>query len=152
MAKLHVDSLVSQRSAWEVRNTLKNLPTEVNATYDEAMKRIQRQSTVDRKLAERVLSWITYSRRPLTYQELQHALAVTPQMTDMITEALVDKCFLIDICAGLVVIDNQSHIIRLARKWFIAEYYNATSIIPHRLHYTRIFLEQARFIISGCSG
>ena len=116
MVKLHIDSLVGQRSAWEVRNALENLPTEVNATYDEAMKRIQRQTAVDRKLAERVLSWITYSRRPLSYQELQHALAVTPQMTDMVTEALVDKCFLIDICAGLVVIDDQSHIIRLARK------------------------------------
>ena len=116
MAKLHIDSLVSQRSAWAVRNALKNLPMEVNATYDEAMKRIRRQSAVDRKLAERVLSWISYSREPLSYQELQHALAITPQMTDMITEALVDKCLLIDICAGLVVVDNQSHIIRLARK------------------------------------
>jgi hypothetical protein len=116
MAKLHIDSLVSQRSASGVRNTLKNLPTEVNATYDEAMKRIQRQSAVDRKLAERVLSWITYSRRPLSYHELEHALAVIPQMTDLITEDLVDKCFLIDICAGLVVVDDQSHIIRLARK------------------------------------
>ena len=116
MAKLHIDSLVSQRSAWEVRNALQNLPTEVNATYDEAMKRIQRQSAADKKLAERILSWITYSRRPLSYQELQHALAVTPEMTDTITEALVDKCFLIDICAGLVVIDDQSQIIRLARK------------------------------------
>ena len=116
MAKLHIDSLVSQRTAWDVRKALENLPMGVNDTYDEAMKRIWSQSGVDRKLAERVLSWITYSRRPLTYQELQHALAVTPQMTDMVTEALVDKCFLIDICAGLVVIDNQSHIIRLARK------------------------------------
>jgi hypothetical protein len=116
MAKLHIDSLVSQRSAWEVRNALQNLPTEVNATYDEAMKRIQRQSAADKKLAERILSWITHSRRPLSYQELQHALAVTPEMTDMIAEALVDKCFLIDICAGLVIIDDQSQIIRLARK------------------------------------
>ena len=114
MAKLHIDSLTSQRSASGVRNALKNLPTEVNATYDEAMKRIR--STIDRELAEHVLSWITYSRRPLSYQELQHALAVTPQMTDMVTEALVDKCFLIDICAGLVVIDDQSHIVRLARR------------------------------------
>jgi len=114
MAKLHIDSLASQRSASGVRNALKNLPTEVNVTYDEAMKRIQ--SAVDRELAERVLSWITYSRRPLSYKELQHALATIPQMTDMITEDLVDKSFLIDICAGLVVIDDQSHIVRLARK------------------------------------
>ena len=39
-----MDSLLSQRSAWEVRNTLEKLPTGVNATYDEAMKWIQRQS------------------------------------------------------------------------------------------------------------
>ena len=97
-----------------MRNTLRNLPTEVNAIYDEAMKQIQ--TAVDRKLAKRVLSWITYSCRPLFYKELRHALAITPQMTDMITEDLVDECFLIDICAGLVVIDDQSHIIRLARK------------------------------------
>ena len=116
MAKLHIDSLVSQRSAWDVRKALENLPTEVNDTYDDAMKRIQSQSGADRKLAERILSWITYSCRPLSYQELQHALAITPQTTDMITEALVDKCFLIDICAGLVAIDNQSHVIRLARE------------------------------------
>ena len=116
MAKLHIDSLVSQRTAWDVQKALETLPTEMNDTYDEAMKRIQSQSGTDRKLAERVLSWITYSRRPLSYQELQHGLAVTPEMTDMITEALVDKSFLIDICAGLVVIDNQSHIIRLTRK------------------------------------
>jgi hypothetical protein len=51
MAKLHMDSLVSQRSAWAVRNALRNLPTEVNATYDEAMNQIQRQSEVDRILA-----------------------------------------------------------------------------------------------------
>ena len=111
MAKLHIDLLISQRSAWDVQMALENLSTEVNDTYDKAMKWIQSQSSVDRKLAEHVLSWLTYSCRPLTYQELQHALAVTPQMIDMVTEALVDKCFLIDICAGLVVIDNQSHII-----------------------------------------
>jgi hypothetical protein len=116
MAKLHMDSLVSRRSAWEVRNALNSLPTEVNATYDEAMKRIQRQSETDRILANRILSWITHARKPLSYQELQYALAVTPQMTDIITEALVDKHFLIDICAGLVVIDEQSTIIRLVRK------------------------------------
>jgi hypothetical protein len=116
MAKLHMDSVVSQRSALGVRNALDNLPKEVNATYDEAMKRIQQQSEVDRVLANRVLSWIVHAHRPLTYQELQHALAVTPQMTDMtaITEALVDKFFLVDICAGLVIILDGT--VRLVRK------------------------------------
>ena len=117
MAELHMNSVVNQASAWGVRNTLKNLPMEVNATYDEAIERIQQQSEFDRALANRVLSWIVYARRPLSYKELQHALAVTPQMTDMttITEDLVDKSLLVDICAGLVIIDDQNTV-RLVRK------------------------------------
>jgi hypothetical protein len=108
MAKLHMDSVASQRNALGVRNALDNLPAEVNATYDEAMKRIQQQSEVDRVFANRVLMWIVHAHRPLAYQELQHALAVTPQMTDMttITKALVDKSFVVDICAGLVIIHD----------------------------------------------
>lgn len=106
-----MDSLLSQRSAWEVRNTLEKLPTEVNATYDEAMKWIQRQSVIDRKLAEHILLWITHSHHPLSYEQLQHVLAITPQMIDMIAEALVDQSSLTDICTGLVIVDDQSHII-----------------------------------------
>ena len=102
-------AFASQRSASGVWNTLKNLPMEINATDDEAMQWIQ--STVDWELAEHVLSSITYSHTPLSYKELQHALA---QMTDMINKYLVDKCFLIDICAGLVIINDQTHIIQLA--------------------------------------
>ena len=37
-------------------------------------------------------------------------------MLDMDPEALVDKPILIDVCAGLVVIDEKSSIIRLVRK------------------------------------
>ena len=49
--------------------------------------------------------------------ERKVALAVTPQMTDMttITEDLVDKSLLVDICAGLVIIDDQNTV-RLVRK------------------------------------
>ena len=152
MAKLHMDSLVSQRTASKVRNALNNLPTKVNDTYDEAMKRIQRQSEVDMALAKHVLSWITHARRPLSYGELQHALTVTPHVTDQVTETLVDKLFLIDVCAGLVVIEEQSHIIRLVRKYFTAEWYRVPLIIPRRLHYRGVFLKQTRIIISRCSG
>jgi hypothetical protein len=88
----------------------------VNATYDEAMARIEGQVEDDRELARRVLSWITYARRPLSLNELQHALAVSPGMMGMDSEAIVDGPFLILVCAGLVVIDENSNIIRLVRK------------------------------------
>ena len=40
------------------------------------MERINTQQPGFRRLAEKVLSWITCARRPLTTSELQHALAV----------------------------------------------------------------------------
>jgi hypothetical protein len=116
MAKLHMDSLVSKTNLRAVRDALERLPVGVNATYDEAMERIRRQVEGDRELAECVLSWITYAYEPLSLEALQHALAVIPEMADVDSEALVDELILIDVCAGLVVIDEKGSIIRLVRK------------------------------------
>jgi len=115
LARLHIDSLVSKTNRREVRRALDNLPKEVDATYEEAMERIQAQIEDDKKLAERVLSWITYALRPLSLKEVQHALAVEPGMTEMDSEAIEDEEILTSVCAGLVVIDEESSIIRLVR-------------------------------------
>ena len=116
LAQLHLDSLVSKTNRREVRRALANLPKEVDKTYDEAMKRIQIQVEDDRELAIRVLSWIAYSYRPLSTLELQYALAITPGMTAMDFDALEDVDLLTSVCAGLVVIDEESTIIHLVRE------------------------------------
>ena len=74
------------------------------------------QNPDDKELADKVLFWIVCARRPLALLELQHAIAVTPDMLDMDPEALVDELILLDVCAGLVVIDEKSSIIRLVRE------------------------------------
>ena len=138
MAKLHMDSLVSKSSLRAVRNALKTLPTQVNATYDEVIARIRAQNPDDRGLADKVLSWIVYARRPLSLQELQHAIAVTPDMFDMDPEALVDELISLDVCVGLVVVDRKSSIIRLVRKSPLDAILHP-GLTLHRLHYTRVF-------------
>jgi hypothetical protein len=99
-----------------VRRVLEDLPQEVNATYDQTMKRIEGQVESHRELAEQILSWITYARRPLSLEELQHALAVSPGMTEMNPDAVVDEMILTSVCAGLVLVDGESNVIRLVRK------------------------------------
>ncbi|KAI9780621.1 MAG: hypothetical protein M1816_002782, partial [Peltula sp. TS41687] len=113
LARLHMDSLVSKHSRREVRKALENLPQELNSTYEEAMERIRGQAEDDRKLAERVLSWIIYAMRPLSVEELQHAVAIEPGMTELEDEDLTDREFLASVCAGLVVIDDEIGIVRL---------------------------------------
>jgi len=112
-----MDSLVGKHSVTAVRKALEVLPKEVDDTYDEAMERIERQNEDDKNLAKPILSWITYARRPLTVSELQHALAVMPDMTDMDPDNIIDKDILTSVCAGLVVVDEEQSTVRLVRKY-----------------------------------
>ena len=116
MVKLHMDSLASKLHRRGVCDALESLPSEVNATYEEAMARIKAQNKDAVGLAEQALSWITHACQPLSIKELQHALAVSPEMTSMDLEAIVDEVILTSVCGGLVVIDENSNIIRLVRK------------------------------------
>lgn len=110
-----MDSLVSKTNRRAVRRALANLPKEVDKTYDAAMERIEAQIDDDRELATRVLSWLAYSLRPLSVRELQYAVAVKPEMTEMDLDSIEDEELLTSVCAGLVVIDEQSTIIHLVR-------------------------------------
>jgi hypothetical protein len=109
-----MNALLDEDSEEAVLHALDKLPTEIDQIYDEAMDRLERQPS--RELAKRVLSWITYARRPLSVEELQYALAVSPKMTEMNPRALIFGWKLTSVCAGLVVVDREERIVRLARK------------------------------------
>jgi hypothetical protein len=110
-----MDSLKSKSKRKEVRETLKCLPQKLDDTYKEAMQRIETQCEDDRKLAERVLSWIVNAFRPLFLQELRYALATMPGMTKVEDDDVDDQDVLISVCAGLVIVDEESGIVRLVR-------------------------------------
>ena len=103
-------------SVREVRTALEQLPQEMDETYDEAMERIERQDDNCKQLAKRVLSWIIYAVRPLSVKELQHALAVVPDSTNIDPDDIIDDEILTSVCAGLVVIDEERNVIGLVRK------------------------------------
>jgi hypothetical protein len=112
-----MNTLVSKSNPGAVRNALEHLPSAMNATYDEAMERIAGQGEDDRQLAERVLSWIVYAFRPLSIEELQHALSVHPNMHDIDSDVVEDETIFISVCAGLVIIDEESRLARLIREY-----------------------------------
>jgi hypothetical protein len=115
LARLHMNILLEQDTIRAVLYALDKLPDEIDQIYDESMERIERQSNT-KELAKRVLSWIIYASRPLSVEELRHALAVSPNMTEMDPRDLVFESKLISVCAGLVVIDKERQVVRLARE------------------------------------
>jgi hypothetical protein len=81
--------------------------------YEDTVKRIENQRQGSRELAKKMLFWIVFAKRPLTTEELRHALAVEPRRRslDMRNLYLIED--MVRSCAGLVTIDQESNIIRL---------------------------------------
>ena len=111
-----MDPLAGKSKVRDVRDMLKCLPETLQNTYEEAVKRIRTQCLDDSNLAERVIYWVTYSIRPLLLQEIRCALAIEPGMTELGEDDLDDEESLISVCAGLVVVDDKSSLVRLVRK------------------------------------
>ncbi|PVH96166.1 hypothetical protein DM02DRAFT_465952, partial [Periconia macrospinosa] len=109
---------------------LQTLPQRLHDTYDEAMRRIRSQSQEDIDLAERLLSWIVYAKRPLTVIEVQHALTVEKDDNHFDQEGIPDEGLMIGACAGLVTIEMKSEVIRLVHHT-AQEYFE--SFVPLRL-------------------
>ncbi|KAJ7430746.1 ankyrin repeat-containing domain protein [Mycena latifolia] len=113
LAKLHMDSLATKNTIRALRDALNNMPKDIEHTYEDAMDRIDRQSEDDRKVARLVLIWISNAKRPLSIRELQEALAVEPGDTTFDSDNILDADVMLSVCAGLVVIDQTNHLVRL---------------------------------------
>jgi hypothetical protein len=111
-----MDSLSCLLRPREIRAALESLSDSIDVAYEQVVARIEEQTESRKTLARRVLSWVTYSRRHLSLQELQHALAVIPGMKEVDDDDIYNQDLLTSVCVGLVVVDEKSSIIRFVRK------------------------------------
>ncbi len=117
LAVLQIDRICVARTVKKIKAALTSMPSELNDLYRETVERIRRQSGDDGELGMRILSWVTHTKRPLHVVELAHGLAVEYDDDEGAHELDIDNLLssrsLVDVCAGLVVIDSRSQIIRL---------------------------------------
>lgn len=119
LAKLLFNALEDKMTMKAVRNTLEDLSRGAAAlriAYSSIRNRIDRQAPGRRRLAIRVLYWMTYARRELLIDELQEAVAIEPGKHHIDPEEIVKRDQLVSVCAGLVIVDRQSNIVRLVHK------------------------------------
>ncbi|KGO75415.1 hypothetical protein PITC_081010 [Penicillium italicum] len=69
--------------------------------------------------------WITRAKRQLTIKELQHALAVRPGLDELDEENISHITDILSACAGLVIVDDESNIVRLVH-YTTKEYFERT--------------------------
>jgi len=113
-----MDSLVNQTSARNIYRALERLPEKLNDTFDDAMNRTAAQPEEHSLLANQVISWIFYAKRPLQIAELREALAVEPGDTRLDRSGCHEVQLSLDVCCGLVSIDEQDNVIRLVHYSF----------------------------------
>ena len=114
MARLYLESLITKITRRKIKAALNTLPEGLYEIYDEMMKRIQLQNPKDHAdLAVKVLGWIFFTLRPLTIQEVQHALAIEPGDDDLDESGIPSVDLLISVCAGMVTVNEESNTISL---------------------------------------
>lgn len=97
----------------------------LDKTYDQAMGRIADQELEVARFAKQILAWIIHSKRPLGTLELQHALAVQKGTAALDPDFLPATKLLVSLCAGLVIINEESSIVQLVH-YTTQEYFERT--------------------------
>src|ERR1700760_3640296 len=123
LARLRVESLIDKNTKKEVKLALnqfskgstssKWLEKAYDEAYNDTIRRIEAQLPGRSALAKRAISWISYAKRPLTTGELCHALAVELGEDNLDKDNIPSIEDIVSACAGLVIIDQESNIIRL---------------------------------------
>ncbi|KAI4124244.1 MAG: hypothetical protein LQ338_004901 [Usnochroma carphineum] len=112
-ATLHMDSLATKMSVETLKRAIENLPSTLNQLYDDAFRRIDDQDKEERGFANKALRWVAYAYRPLTVRELEEALAIEPRGQDFNPDAAPNIAFVLEACAGLLIVDKETEQVRL---------------------------------------
>ncbi|OCT49282.1 ankyrin [Cladophialophora carrionii] len=110
---LQVKTILDQITKADVKRTLLHLSTDLTHAFQSTIQRISNLSVARRDLAFRILMWLSHARRPLTLLELQHAMALRLEDTDLDQDNFPSVRTLVDCCCGLVEVDHESSLIRL---------------------------------------
>ncbi|KAM0296146.1 hypothetical protein ACHAPM_010402 [Fusarium culmorum] len=119
LAELHLRSLKNKKSPKALRASLAKLSIGSDAydsAYQDAMTRISGLGPESEALAKQALLIIIFAREPLRTEDLAYALSVEPDSEIIDDENVPDIDDIASICAGLIIVDQESNIVRLVHK------------------------------------
>ncbi|TIA15698.1 hypothetical protein D6C81_06258, partial [Aureobasidium pullulans] len=111
LARLHMNSINDQLTANEVKDTLNGLRKDTgsySSAYEATMKRINQQQKRRSDLGKRILAWVVHAKRPLSFEELNHALATRPGKRSIESGDMYAKEVILSVCVGLVTLDVET--------------------------------------------
>ena len=110
---LQMQVIIEAMTKSEIRKSLRNLSTNLGQAFEDTIERISNEPRNRQQLAMQSLMWVSHARSQLRIRELQHALATQVGETKFDEDNLLQGKLIIDCCFGLIVLDNESSIVRL---------------------------------------
>ncbi|KAH6903527.1 hypothetical protein BKA70DRAFT_1081027, partial [Coprinopsis sp. MPI-PUGE-AT-0042] len=112
-ASLQLNTLQECSSVYDVKQTLDDFPAKIEDVYLQTWNRILDHPSMKVLLAKTILLWILTAPVSMTIEALQHAVATCPETHKFNRERVVDEALLIGLCHGLVVVEEESRLVRL---------------------------------------
>ena len=113
LPSLHVQSILDQPTRADVKQALSTLSADLTTVFSSTLDRINGLSASRRRVAFNTLMWISHATRPLKVAELQHALSVRFEESDINRDNFLSLRTILDSCCGLVEVEKDSNIIHL---------------------------------------
>ncbi|KAH6911841.1 hypothetical protein BKA70DRAFT_863385 [Coprinopsis sp. MPI-PUGE-AT-0042] len=112
-ASLQLDALCECATAREVQQTLEVFPSRIEDVYLQTWHRILGQKPSHVLLAKATLVWVLNASRSMTIEELERAVATSPETFAFEPDRLAPGTTLIALCCGLVTFEEESRLVRL---------------------------------------
>ncbi|KAN0072342.1 hypothetical protein V8E54_009271 [Elaphomyces granulatus] len=116
LAQLYINSLTDKVTEKQIDTALDNMTMGkegLDKAYDDTVNRIENQQQGIRELAKNMLFWIVCAKRPLTTEELRHALAVEAGTRSLDMRNLCPVEDMVSSCAGLITVNRENNTIGL---------------------------------------
>ncbi|KAI5816099.1 hypothetical protein BZA77DRAFT_313607 [Pyronema omphalodes] len=113
---LQIDAVLDQPTIRKRREALQNMPKDLYDVFEFTLDRIRAQKQSTARVALQSLQWIFLAARPLSPEELRHALAVESGDTKLHEDNLLEPQFILNACLGLVIVDESTSTVRLVHK------------------------------------
>lgn len=120
---LHVRIVLEARTKSKRRSVLGALSTELNDAFGSTIERIKQQPKDSADQAVRTLRWIHLAERPLSVEELLHALATEKGHSDLDRDNFPGRKTFLACCLGLAIVDDETSTVRLVH-YSLEEYLN----------------------------
>ena len=135
LASLNIEAILQEPTLHRRRERLNHMKNGLGLedVYKATIERIKAQGGYKCRLGMGALMWISYAERPLSPDELRHALAIELGSTDFSAANISSIMTLVSCCQGLITVDKEASTVRLIH-FTLREYFSTYSDISSRPH------------------